>query len=106
MIEGSQRRALFKFHILMHILLALTSAVDVGEGTALVVEHLLRTEETGYLDGSVLHRVGGMDNVLLVAYRVVATNGAWSSLTTIGHARHRTYHLYCLHTRDGHSHHW
>ena len=73
MIEGSQRRALFKFHILMHILLALACAVDVGEGTALVVEHLLRTEETGHLDGSVLHRVGGVDDVLLVAQEIGGT---------------------------------
>ena len=47
-----------------------------------------------------------MDDVLLVAYRVVTTNGAWGSLTTIGYASHRTYYLYCLHARDGHSHHW
>jgi hypothetical protein len=36
------------------LLLALASAVDVGEGTALIVEDLFWTEETGYLDGSIL----------------------------------------------------
>ena len=54
------------------VLLALAVAVDVGKGAALVVEDLLRTEETGHLDGSVLHRVGGVDDVLLVAHGVVA----------------------------------
>ena len=38
-------------------LLALTVAVDIGKGTALVVEDLLRLEETGDLDGGILHGV-------------------------------------------------
>ena len=55
------------------VLLALAIAIDVGKGATLIVEDLLRAEETGHLDGSVLHRVGGVDDVLLVAQEIGGT---------------------------------
>ena len=86
--------------------LTFACTIDIGKGTAFIVEHLLWTEETGYLYGSIFHRIGGMDNILLIAHRVVATNGTWGSLTSVGHTCHCTDDLYSLHTRDSHSHHW
>ena len=86
------------------LLLALAIAIDVGKGATLIVEDLLRTEETGHLDGSVLHGVGGVDDVLLVAHGVVATDGARGCLTAVGDTCHRAHHLDSLYARDGHCH--
>lgn len=63
--EGYQEKNLFHSKTLF----ALTIAIDVAEGTALIVEDLFRTEETVQFDGSVLYRVRGMHDVLLVAHR-------------------------------------
>ena len=86
------------------LLLALAIAIDVGKGATLIVEDLLRTEETGYLDGSVLYGVGGVDDVLLVAHGVVAADGARGSLTAVGDTCHRAHHLDSLNARDSHCH--
>jgi len=83
-------------------LLALAVAIDVGKRTALVVEDFFWTEETGYLDGCILYGVRGMDDVLLVAYGIVTTDGAWGSLATVGNASHRANHLNSLNARDSH----
>ena len=46
-----------------------------------------------------------MHDVLLVAHRVVATDGTRGSLATIGDTTHLAHYLYGIHTTQGQSHH-
>lgn len=80
----------------MHKDLILAVSVDKVVSAALVLKNLFRTEEAFQLNLSVLYRVRGMNNVLLVAQRIVATNSTRSSGTAIGGTSHGAYNLHSL----------
>jgi hypothetical protein len=82
------------------VLFAFALSIDVALRVCCVVEDLFWTEEATNLNGSILHRVGGMDDVLLVAHGVVTTDSTGGCFTTIGDTSHGTYYLNGVNTRD------
>ena len=83
------------------MLFSLAFAIDIVEGTTGIVENLLVAEETFQLYFGIRRRVTGMDDVLLVAHRVIASDGSRCSLTSVGGASHSAYHLYGIHAFEG-----